>query len=239
MTKTWLYSKVAWAAISSRSNQVFYDRISKIYDEVFKFHKVHAETILKVLNDISSDPQRESLVLDLGCGTGILSRMLDEKGYKVVGMDISFDSLCVLRNHNPRLNLIQADANFLPFPNGTFRNVVCLGVWRHFSDIQKVLKQITCILSTNGALIVGYFPPAIAGCINVKQNFLGRFMIFLYKVATRKLGYHDRADFFLEEETEKALKNWFKIVTPIASGLNKELLLAQYPATKHMENYDC
>jgi SAM-dependent methyltransferase len=215
MTKTWLYSKVAWAAISSRSNQVFYDRISKIYDEVFKFHKVHAETILKVLNDISSDPQRESLVLDLGCGTGILSRMLDEKGYKVVGMDISFDSLCVLRNHNPRLNLIQA------------------------ADIQKVLKQITCILSTNGALIVGYFPPAIAGCINVKQNFLGRFMIFLYKVATRKLGYHDRADFFLEEETEKALKNWFKIVTPIASGLNKELLLAQYPATKHMENYDC
>jgi ubiquinone/menaquinone biosynthesis C-methylase UbiE len=233
MTKFWLWIKVAWAALSSRSNQAFYDRISSIYDEVFVVHRVHAETILKVINDISSDREKETLVLDLGCGTGMLSMMLDEKGVKVVGLDISFSSLCVLRQHNPRFNVIQADANCLPFTDEAFSNVVCLGVWRHFSDLQKALNQVSRVLSSDGAFIVGYFPPNIAGSIHVKQNLWGWLLINLYQLFTRRFGYLDRADFLLEEETEEAFRNRFKIVTQIASDFNKHLLLARYPITRH------
>jgi len=73
MSKFRLWWKVIWAALSSRSNQIFYDRISSIYDEVFVDHKIHAETMLKILSDIYTDHKHETLVLDLGCGTGILS----------------------------------------------------------------------------------------------------------------------------------------------------------------------
>jgi len=233
MTKFWLWIKVAWAALSSRSNQAFYDRISSIYDEVFVVHRVHAENILKVLNDISSDREKKTLVLDLGCGTGMLSMMLDGTGFKVTGLDISFSSLCILRQHNPRSNVIQADANFLPFPDRSFSAVVCLGVWRHFSDVQKVLNQVSRILTSDGAFIVGYFPPAIAGSIHVKQNRWGRLLIILYQVVTRRLGYMDRADFLLEEETEEAFKAQFKIVNKVVSGFHKHLLFARYPITIH------
>jgi ubiquinone/menaquinone biosynthesis C-methylase UbiE len=232
MTRLRLWTKVAWAALSSRSVQAFYDRISSVYDEAYVTHKVHAENILKVLGDIFSDKDKKTLVLDLGCGTGLLSKMLDREKFNVVALDISYLSLCKLKEHYPGTKVIHADANYLPFSDSSFRAVVCLGVWRHFPDSNKVLKQISRILTPDGAFIVGYFPPAIAGLIHVKQNILGNLIISLYSNFTQKLGYQDRADFLLEVETEKAVKKIFKKVTSIASGLNKHLLCARYPIAK-------
>lgn len=36
----------------------------------------------------------QGLVLDLGCGTGILTEMLAEAGYDMIGVDLSYDMLC-------------------------------------------------------------------------------------------------------------------------------------------------
>jgi ubiquinone/menaquinone biosynthesis C-methylase UbiE/uncharacterized protein YbaR (Trm112 family) len=233
MSKFRLWWKVIWAALSSRSNQIFYDRISSIYDEVFVDHRVHAENMLKILSDIYTDHKHETLVLDLGCGTGILSTMLAEKDFKVVGLDISFLSLHVLRQRNKELDIIQADANYLPIADGSFHTVVCLGVWRHFPDVQKVLNEVSRVLTSDGTFIVGYFPPAIAGAIHVNQNWCGRSLIWLYQLLTRRLGYLDRADFTLEDETEDAAREQFKTVRKVASGSHKYLMLARYPLRKH------
>ena len=174
----------------------------------------------------------KEMVLDLGCGTGLLSKILYREGFNVVALDISYLSLCKLKEHYSRTKVIHADANYLPFPDSSFKAVVCLGVWRHFPDFQKVLKQISRILSTDGVFIVGYFPPAIGGSIHVKHNILGNLIISLYHNFTQKLGYQDRADFLLEAETEKAFKKYFKKVTSMASGSNKHLLFARYPIAK-------
>jgi len=232
MTKFWLWIKVIWSALSSRSNQDFYDRISPIYDEVFVDHRIHAETILEVLNDIYSDQEQETLVLDLGCGTGMLGTMLTDKGYKVIGLDISFKSLCVLRKHISRFSVIQADANFLPISDDSFSTVVCLGVWRHFPDVQKVINEVSRILTNDGVFIVGYFPPDIAGAIHVKQNRWGRLLIWLYQAVTQKLGYLDRVDYLLEKKTEEVAKKQFKTTRKIVSGLDQRLLFARYPLIK-------
>jgi ubiquinone/menaquinone biosynthesis C-methylase UbiE len=232
MTKLWQWMKIIWAALSSRSNQAFYDQISPIYDEVFVDHIVHAEVILKVLNDIYLEQEQETLVLDLGCGTGILSMLLADNGFKVTGLDISFESLSVLKKHISQFRVIQADANFLPISSGSFRAVVCLGVWRHFPDFQKVLKEISRILSVDGVFIVGYFPPDIAGAIHVNKNRWGHIAIWLYQVVTQKFGYLDRVEFLLEEKTEEVAREQFKTVGKIESGLNKRLLFARYPLIK-------
>lgn len=237
MGKFSLWIKVVWAALTSRSNQTFYDKISPIYDKVFVQHRVHANNILKILSNIYSGQEQKTLVLDLGCGTGMLSTMLEKKGFKVVGLDISFSSLHILKQRNPELEIIQADANFLPISDGSFHTVVCLGVWRHFPNIQKVLNEVCRVLSSDGTFIVGYFPPGIAGAIHVKQNLWGKSLLWLYHLITRKLGYLDRADFSLESETEDAAMKHFKTVKKIASGSHKYLMLARYPLRKSSVNH--
>jgi ubiquinone/menaquinone biosynthesis C-methylase UbiE len=229
MSKFWLWIKIIGAALLSRSNQTFYDRISPIYNKVFSDHVIHAKKIMESLNDVYPDQKHEMLVLDLGCGTGILGSMLTDKGYQVIGLDISYKSLCELRKRQPQLGIIQADANDLPISKATFHAVVCLGVWRHFPDYQKVLKEVARILTTDGVFIVGYFPPNIAGAIPVNQNALGRLLVWLYQIFTKKLGYQDQVDFSLEEKTEAAARERFKEVSTIASGVDKRLLLAQNP----------
>ena len=52
---------------------------------------------------------RGARILDAGCGTGVLSRMLDERGAEVVGVDISEKLIEVAKNRsslNKILNIL-------------------------------------------------------------------------------------------------------------------------------------
>lgn len=126
MTRFWLLLQVAWAALKSRSNQDFYDEIAPVYDKVFYGHRVHAETIARELSGLYAGKEEETLVLDLGCGTGMLSRLLAERGFRVIGLDVSFHSLRIL-NKRKQLPVLQGDAERLPFTDGCLQCVVCLG----------------------------------------------------------------------------------------------------------------
>lgn len=169
--------------------------------------------------------------MDLGCGTGMLSLMLVDGGFEIVGIDISFPALCLLRQRDSKVNVIQADAGFLSIPDESFDAVVCLGAWRHFMDTGKILEEICRVLSRNGVFIVGYFPPAIAGVFNVKDNILGNTLIWLYHLITKRLRYFDRVDFSFGEETEQALKGRFKMYCKELSGSDKYVLVARKPLT--------
>jgi ubiquinone/menaquinone biosynthesis C-methylase UbiE len=229
MTNWRLWFRVAWAALSERSNQAFYDEIAPIYDQVFVSHRVHAETILDLLQEVSVDRDEAALVLDLGCGTGLLSTLLADQGIQVIGLDISFRSLCILRQHQQRIRVVQADANGLPFANKAFRRVVCLGVCRHFSELQQIIMEVCRVLSDDGVFIVGYFPPALGGAVAQRQTQCSQVLRCLYQQITQKLGYVDRVDSALIGDTERLSGRHFKTVARVNSGNGQFLLMASHP----------
>ena len=221
--------KVAWSALKSRSNQAFYDQISPIYDEVFVEHHIHAETIVRLLCDLYEIKKPDTLVLDLGCGTGMVSKQLSEKGFITIGLDESFESLRLLVKQKQGIPVLQARGENIPIRNKSFQSVVCLGVWRHFPEPQKVLDEIARILEKEGVLIVGYFPPAFAGLIHSSGSRLNKILSWFYHTLTRMLGYHDRADSKLEQETYNEASKRFEVVSKINSGKHWRLILALYP----------
>ena len=90
-----LLLRLAGIAATSRSTRVFYDRVSPFYELLFTDHLSHIRTMAAVMRE--EFPHRIK-VLDIACGTGALSRRLEEKGFCVTGLDFSFQSLCRL-NH--------------------------------------------------------------------------------------------------------------------------------------------
>jgi demethylmenaquinone methyltransferase/2-methoxy-6-polyprenyl-1,4-benzoquinol methylase len=92
-----------------------------------------------------------SLVLDLACGTGDLSRLATRRGYRVVGTDISAGMLAANGATTP---LVEADGSSLPFPPGVFDGVVCGYALRNFSDLPGALAESARVLRPGGRLAV-------------------------------------------------------------------------------------
>ena len=42
----------------------------------------------------------DGLLLDLGCGTGKLTRLMEKKGYDMIGVDYSYDMLAIAKEHS-------------------------------------------------------------------------------------------------------------------------------------------
>src|SRR5689334_20994646 len=62
-------------------------------------------------------------ILDLGCGTGIVARVLRERlggAARIVGLDVSAVMLEKARSLAPELDLREGNAQALPFADGSF-----------------------------------------------------------------------------------------------------------------------
>jgi SAM-dependent methyltransferase len=78
-------------------------------------------------------------VLDVGCGTGELTRVLaEESPGEVVGVDADTDLLAVAAEHAP---VVAGDATNLPFPDDAFDLVVCQALLINLPDPAAAVRE--------------------------------------------------------------------------------------------------
>ena len=99
---------------------------------------------------------RESLILDVACGTGDLSLMLFEiDGARVVGTDFCRPMLSIAAEKVPAdVRLIEGDALALPFNDATFDAVTIAFGLRNLAGVESGLKELRRILKPNGWVAV-------------------------------------------------------------------------------------
>jgi SAM-dependent methyltransferase len=98
--------------------------------------------------------------LDLGCGTGLHLPTLIHLGWSVTGVDVSKDQLRLAREcAGDEVELVQADASELPFPEGTFDAVLSAFTHTDVDDFEGLLREAARVLRRGARLVyVGLHP---------------------------------------------------------------------------------
>ncbi len=93
--------------------------------------------------------EREHPVLDLGCGTGILTRMLAERGLEVVGIDPNEDMLAEARVAGGTMEYRRGDAESTGLQDHSVTLVTVAQAF-HWFDLDAALAEIHRILRPGG-----------------------------------------------------------------------------------------
>lgn len=95
-------------------------------------------------------------VVDLACGSGLLTEELANNGWKVVAMDITKEMLNIVKKKNiPGVEIIRGNANKLSFDNNEFNGVFTRLSFHHFEDPQNVMREIKRIIKNDGIIVIG------------------------------------------------------------------------------------
>lgn len=136
-----------------------YGIFSSVYDiltENVEYERI-ADSICSLLHENGVDG---GLLLDLGCGTGTLSFLLEQKGFDVIGVDASEDMLSVANEkkydeNSSALFLCQKAEELDLF--GTIQCAVSsLDTLNHIDSIEKIEKAISLVslfMDMNGIFI--------------------------------------------------------------------------------------
>ena len=116
-------------------------------------------------------------LLEIGYGSGLLMPTLGEIADELYGADIEA-SPAALRATPERLGvrpreLVQADIQKLPFPDGHFDAVVAFSILEHLKkeSLQRAAREVARVLQAGGAFLVGC--PAVHRAMNAAFLAIG------------------------------------------------------------------
>jgi SAM-dependent methyltransferase len=89
-------------------------------------------------------------LLDLGCGPGLLLGEALRRGARAHGIDISATALSIARRRTPAAPALCANAEALPFRDGSFDHLTCIGTLEHFLAPLRALSEMRRVLRAGG-----------------------------------------------------------------------------------------
>ncbi len=195
-----VFIKVEKIESSKSTTQNFYDRIADVHNLVMKFNG-YRNSVEKYLCSLDLKLDENSLVLDAGSGTGIVTLGFQSAGFrprKTVALDLSFNSLQVSREQFEKdektdaenISAVQGNVLSLPFADETFDLVLTCGVLEYVA-LDEGLKEMARVLKTDAKLVL----------IPVKPSLVGAVLEILYKFKTHSA-----------ESVRRNAEKYFKIV---------------------------
>lgn len=103
-----------------------------------------------------------TLILEAGCGLAQWVKVLDERGFNIIGIDVSISTIRKAKKYYPELKLLIGDVLALPLRDNSLDCYISLGVVEHFEEgPERALKEAYRVLKPRGTLFVSvpYFNP--------------------------------------------------------------------------------
>ena len=127
-------------------------------------------------------------VLDVGCGTGELLREVGLRFPETArtGLDLSANMLAVAREKlGGAVELVQGDAERLPFADGRFEVLLCNDSFHHYPNPGAAAAEFARVLQPGGVLLLGdcTAPAGLRGVANLFLPLSGEGDVRLYSGA--------------------------------------------------------
>lgn len=101
-----------------------------------------------------------SEILDVGAGKGVFACEMAKRGFKVFGIEVNLNyieqALKCLRDNNLSAEIIQGNAEILPYKEGMFSFINSSEVTEHVNDPMAVCMEIYRVLKTGGKAYISF-----------------------------------------------------------------------------------
>lgn len=148
------------------ANKEFYDTVADIYERADGRRTEVLDRWLSDKLEKLSKATEGGILLDLGCGTGVVLRNGSRYFKYTYGIDISQGMLKRMEGGSR----ICADCSFIPFKDESIDVIVCFSVLHHIYNHEGVFKEIYRILKKEGLLYIDH---------DIDRMFVRRFYPFV------------------------------------------------------------
>ena len=189
-----------------RDKMFLYDQTAHIYNH--RYREIQEEKYRSILRRVTFG--RADLILDAGCGTGMLLEKIPKE--HAVGVDFSREMIKRAKNKNKSSNLVRADLSNLPFKDNTFDCIVFdppyQDRWRF--NLEKVKRPGRLYLENPYMLSEGYecFTPQQLEL--VKTEFYR--VLRTQGILIMKLADHRSRNIWWQPEVFKRMDDLFEIL---------------------------
>lgn len=101
-----------------------------------------------------ADPQPGERALDVGCGTGIYTRRLAERGAAVTGLDSDREMLAAARVKVPQATFVEGDATALPFADDSFDLSLAVTLLCFVEEPQVAVAELVRVTRPGGRIVL-------------------------------------------------------------------------------------
>ena len=128
----------------------FFDSCAETWDA----EMIKSDEIINLILD-KSEVKKDTRVLDIACGTGVLFDYYLSRGAKVTGMDLSPEMVKICKSKFPEIPVICADADTYPFRE-KFDVCIIYNAFPHFPDPELTVSNLITAIKENGRLTIAH-----------------------------------------------------------------------------------
>ena len=196
---------------------------ASLYDQKHSFVSEYGKSLIPLL-----EPQPGESILDIGCGTGHLTKAIAEAGAHVVGIDSSASMIETARTTYPDIEFLVANARNFSFPT-PFDAVFSNAALHWIPEAEEVVHSIATALKPGGrfvaefggkgniATIIFALQQSLREIANIEADFgwyypsIGEYASLLERhgLMVRMALLFDRPTKL--EDGEKGLRNWLQM----------------------------
>lgn len=170
---------------------IYKEKVRERFDELADSYSNNAISYIrnKRLRSINNYIKKEDKVLEIGCGSGNILKLINSKN--IYGLDISPKMIEFCKKTIIHGNFTAGDAENLPYESNFFDKIIISEVLYYLPDLEKALGEANRVLKKDGLLLIT--------SLNKKYNFIKTLVNIL------KIGVHDNVS--MSYISLKPLKN--------------------------------